>query len=86
MQIPGGQISEVAGFAVGPEDVVQVKQGENLIVLTSANLKTHQVTVRNIQGQQINMSPLLNNVWSLQGLIPGIYSVKGLLFLVDERI
>ena len=31
-QLPGGQLSEGTGFIVGPEDVVQVKQGENLIV------------------------------------------------------
>lgn len=28
-QLPGGQLSEVNGFIVGPEDIVQVKQGEN---------------------------------------------------------
>jgi hypothetical protein len=41
-QLPGGQLSQVTGFVVGPEDVVQVKQGENLIVNTSANLKTRR--------------------------------------------
>jgi hypothetical protein len=49
-QLPGGQLSEVSGFIFRTEDVVQVKQGENLIVATSPDLKTHQVTVRNIQG------------------------------------
>jgi hypothetical protein len=37
-QLPGGQLSQVTGFIVGPEDVVQVKQGENLIVSTSPDL------------------------------------------------
>ncbi|HET9357586.1 MAG TPA: hypothetical protein VFN98_05795 [Nitrososphaeraceae archaeon] len=47
-QLPGGQLSQVTDFIVGPENVVQVKQGENLIVSTSPDLRTHQVTVRNI--------------------------------------
>jgi hypothetical protein len=74
-QLPGGQLSEVSGFAVSPEDVVQVKQGENLIVSTSPDLRTHQVTAKNVQGISIDLVPLPNNVWSLQGLIPGIYTL-----------
>jgi hypothetical protein len=74
-QLPGGQLSEVSGFAVSPEDVVQVKQGENLIVSTSPDLKTHQVTARNVQGISIDLVPLPNNVWALQGVIPGVYTL-----------
>jgi hypothetical protein len=74
-QLPGGQLSEVSGFAVSPEDIVQVKQGENLIVSTSPDLRTHQVTAGNVQGMSIDLVPLPNNVWSLQGLIPGKYTL-----------
>ena len=74
-QLPGGQLSQVAGFIVSPEDVVQVKQGENLIVSTSPDLRTHQVTVRNIQGISIDLVPLPSNAWSLQGLLPGVYTL-----------
>jgi hypothetical protein len=74
-QLPGGQLNEVSGFAVGPEDVVQVKQGENLIVSTSPDLRTRQVTAKNVQGISIDLVSLPNNVWSLQGLIPGIYTL-----------
>jgi hypothetical protein len=74
-QLPGGQLSEVSGFAVSPEDVVQVKQGENLIVSTSPDLRTRQVTAKNVQGISIDLVSLPNNVWSLQGLIPGIYTL-----------
>jgi hypothetical protein len=74
-QLPGGQLSEVSGFAVSPEDVIQVKQGENLIVSTSPDLRTHQVTVRNIQGISIDLVLLSSNVWSLQGLLPGVYTL-----------
>jgi hypothetical protein len=42
-QIPGGQLSEATGFAIKPESVVQVKQGENIIVTTSENLKVKNV-------------------------------------------
>jgi hypothetical protein len=74
-QLPGGQLSEVSGFAVSPEDVIQVKRGENLIVSTSPDLMTHQVTVRNIQGIPIDLVQLPSNAWSLQGLLPGVYTL-----------
>ena len=74
-QLPGGQLSEVTGFIVGPEDVIQVKQGENLIVLTGPDLRTHQVTVRNMQGIPIDLVPLPSNAWSLQGLLAGVYTL-----------
>jgi len=52
---------------------VQVKQGENIMVTTSENLKVNNVKVRNVQGQQVNLLPLPNNLWSLQSLVPGVY-------------
>jgi hypothetical protein len=60
-QIPGGQLSETTGFAISPESVVQVKQGENIMVTTSENLKVHDVKARNVQGQQVDLMPLPNN-------------------------
>jgi hypothetical protein len=66
-------MSEVSGFAVSPEDVVQVKQGENIVVSTSADLKTQKVT--NTQGQLVDLLPLSSNTWSLQGLTPGVYKL-----------
>jgi hypothetical protein len=50
-QIPGGQLSEATGFAIKPESVVQVKQGENLMVTTSENLKVNNVKAKNVQAQ-----------------------------------
>jgi hypothetical protein len=70
-QIPGGQLSEATGFAINPESVVQVKQGENISVTTSENLKVNNVKVRNVQGQQVDLLPLTNNLWSLRSLVPG---------------
>jgi hypothetical protein len=72
-QIPGGQLSEATGFAINPESIVQVKQGENIIITTSENLKVNNVKVRNVQGQQVDLLPLTNNLWSLQSLVPGVY-------------
>jgi hypothetical protein len=49
-QIPGGQLSEVSGFIVSPEDVVQVKQGENLIVSqTSGPIRYQSETYKGYQ-------------------------------------
>jgi hypothetical protein len=75
-QLPGGQLSQVSGFIVSPEDVVQVKQGENLIVSTSPDLRTHQVTVINLQGIPVDLVLLPGNAWSLQGLLPGVYTLN----------
>jgi len=61
-QLPGGQLSEVTGFAISPEDVVQVKQGENIVVSASADLKTHKVKVTNTQGQMVDLLPLSSNI------------------------
>ena len=72
-QIPGGQLSETTGFAISPESVVQVKQGENIMVTTSENLKVNNVKAKNVQGQQVDLIPMPNNIWSLQNLVPGVY-------------
>ena len=72
-QIPGGQLSETTEFAINPESVVQVKQGENILVTTSENLKVNNVRAKNVQGQQVDLTPLPNNLWSLQNLVPGVY-------------
>ena len=72
-QIPGGQLSETTDFAINPESVVQVKQGENIIVTTSENLKVNNVKAKNLQGQQVDLLPLPNNLWSVQNLAPGVY-------------
>jgi hypothetical protein len=85
-QLPGGQLSEVSGFAVSPEDVVQVKQGENLIVSTSPDLRTHQVTARNVQGISIDLVPLPNNIWALQGVIPGVYTLDAIVDVSSSGI
>jgi hypothetical protein len=72
-QIPSGQLSEATGFVINPENVVQVKQGENIIVTTSENLKVNNVKARNVQGQQLDLIPLPSNIWSLQNQVPGVY-------------
>ena len=64
---------KTTGFAINPESVVQVKQGENIMVTTSENLKVNNVKAKNVQGQQVDLLPLPNNVWSLQNLVPGVY-------------
>ena len=52
---------------------MQVKQGENIMVTTSENLKVNNVKAKNVQGQQVDLLPLPNNIWSLPNLIPGVY-------------
>jgi hypothetical protein len=85
-QLPGGQLSEVSGFVVSPADVVQIKQDENLIVSTSPDLQTHQVTVTNMQGIPIDLVPLPSSVWSLQGLLPGVYTLDVVVVMSSSGI
>jgi hypothetical protein len=65
-----GQLSEVTNFIVGPEDVVQVRQGENLIVSTGPDIRTNKVAIINMQGIPVDLVPLPSNTWLLQGLLP----------------
>jgi hypothetical protein len=73
-QIPGGQLSETTGFAINPESVVQVKQGENIIVTTSENLKVNNVKAKNVQGQQIDLLPLGFQGFLSSSMIRGLSS------------
>jgi hypothetical protein len=43
------------------------------MVTTSENLKVNSVKAKNVQGQQVDLLPLPNNIWSLQSLLPGVY-------------
>jgi hypothetical protein len=54
---------------------VQVKQGENIIVSMSPDLQVHKITAKNVQGITVDLAPLPNNIWSLQGLLPGVYTL-----------
>lgn len=72
-QIPGEQRSEATGLTINPESVMQVNQGENIMVTTNENLKVNNVKVQNVQGQQVELIPLPNNLWSLQNLVPSVY-------------
>ena len=51
-QIPGGQQSETTGFVINPESVVQVKQGENIMVTTSE--MADNATMGNLTGGNID--------------------------------
>jgi hypothetical protein len=52
---------------------MQVNQGENIMVTTNENLKVNNVKVQNVQGQQVELIPLPNNLWLLQNLVPSVY-------------
>jgi hypothetical protein len=70
-----GQILPVSGFVIDPEDVVQVRQGQNLIITTSTNepQRIEKVKVVNTAGQFIELVSLTPNQWSLQGFATGVY-------------
>ncbi|CAN5179144.1 hypothetical protein BH18THE2_BH18THE2_14570 [soil metagenome] len=74
-QNANGQVSPISGFAINPESVVQVKQGQNILVFTTptGNEKIEKVKVTNTEGKITELLPLQNNQWSLSGLSIGAY-------------
>jgi hypothetical protein len=41
--------------------------------MESSAKKPNNVKARNVQGQQVDLTPLPNNMWSLQNLVSGVY-------------
>jgi hypothetical protein len=78
IQMQNGQIVPTSNFAIAPESVVQVKQGENLAVITSTNEpeRIEKVKVSNSQGQVIDLVHLQNGQYSLSGLNVGVYALN----------
>jgi hypothetical protein len=74
-QDANGQVNPVGGFAINPESVIQVKQGQNIMVLTTptVNEKIEKVKVTDTQGKIVDLVSLQNNQWSLSGLSVGAY-------------
>jgi hypothetical protein len=70
-----GQVNEVSGFAIKPESVVQINQNENLTLFTSTNEpdRTEKVKVTDQTGEQIELTKVGGNEWSLQGFDDGVY-------------
>jgi hypothetical protein len=70
-----GQINPVSGFAIDPEDVVQIIQGENLIIYTSTNepLRIEKVKIANELGQFTELPRLSSGQWGLTGIPAGVY-------------
>lgn len=76
-QMDNGQIIPISGFAISPESVVQVKQGEDLTVFTSTNepqrIEKVKVTDSNGKVTELKLVPLLASQYSLGNLQTGVY-------------
>ena len=72
---PNGQVIPISGFTIDPEDVVLLRAGQNLNVMTSTNepQRINNVKIVNQAGQFIELQPLQLGTWSLAGIVPGIY-------------
>jgi hypothetical protein len=73
IELKATEVKKVSGFGIDAEDVVQVREGDNLVVFTDPANLVNNVKVQNIQGQFTKFVPLQNNAWSLQGLSRGVY-------------
>jgi hypothetical protein len=76
-QTQSGKVTQVSGFTINPNSVVQLPQGQNLIVFTGASnpITIDKVKVTNERGQTTRLSlfPLQSNTYSLAGLNAGVY-------------
>jgi hypothetical protein len=75
VQASNGDIIPTNNFAITPESVVQVKQGQNLMVITNTNEpeRIEKVKVTNTQGVVTDLVYLQNSQYSLSGLNVGVY-------------
>jgi hypothetical protein len=64
---------EVSGFVVKPESVVQIVQGENLVVFTVPTDQVEKVKLTDTAGVMTELVYLGNNAYSLSGFAPGVY-------------
>jgi hypothetical protein len=80
-----GQVVPVSNFAISPESVVQVKQGESLTVFTSTNepQRIEKVKVIDANGLETELLPLStqNTQYSLNNLNVGVYTLD---IIVDD--
>jgi hypothetical protein len=70
-----GQVIPVSGFVIDPEDVVLLREGQNLVVMTSTNepQRIDKVKIVNQAGQFIELPQLQAGTWSLVGITAGVY-------------
>jgi hypothetical protein len=70
-----GQVIPVSGFVIDPEDVVLLREGQNLVVMTSTNepQRIDKVKIVNQAGQFIELPLLQAGTWSLAGIAAGVY-------------
>jgi hypothetical protein len=70
-----GQVIPVSGFVINPEDVVLLREGQNLVVMTSTNKpqRIDKVKIVNQAGQFIELPQLQAGTWSLAGIAAGVY-------------
>jgi hypothetical protein len=76
-QSQNGRVTQVSNFVIEPRGVVQLTQGQNLIVFTGASdpITIDNVKVTNERGQttRLPLLPLQLNTYSLAGLNTGVY-------------
>jgi hypothetical protein len=76
---------EVSGFIVKPESVVQITEGENLVVSTQPPDRVDNVKVTDSTGVMTKLVSIGNNAYSLLGYAPGVYVLDVIVDIGDER-
>jgi hypothetical protein len=78
--------SPTRNFVIKPESVVQVKQGDSLVVFTQPiNQVVESVKVQNASGIMTTLTPLGINAYSLAGLPTGVYILDVIVDLGSDK-
>lgn len=78
------ETTEVADFTVKPESVVQITQGDNLVVFTQPADNVEKVKVTDTSGVRTEPIDLGNNQYSLIGYPTGVYVLDVIVDLPDS--
>ena len=84
----GGDISKVSGFTIDFNNVIQVAQGQNLIIFNDGSVQGFAITKAKLVNEQKQTIDLIQttdqrNSFSLSGILPGVYTLNVLGTLGD---
>jgi predicted transcriptional regulator len=77
-----GQIQKIGGFKISAENVVQINQGNDIVIFTNPDQNIDKVKVRDSNNKLIELAKIAEHVYSLAGYPVGVYALD---VIVDNR-
>jgi hypothetical protein len=78
----GAQIQKISSFTIKAENVVQINQGNDIVIFTEPNTNIDKVKVRNTDNKLIELGKIATHLYSLASLPTGVYSLD---VIIDNR-